>query len=199
MGRRRHGEGRGGAAMSPLRSQYVFCGRPDDAFTSQIAMFRLALDALGSPYREARIAMSLDEFNPIPARWDRWVDGVQFAYAPHDHIDYVVNGKEMYANTRLHSYSLIDPSMDICFVCAADTLQMREFDASFLSELVSSPFIGGVTAHFPPTRDDSTGHAYWDMSLGEFWNMLGRRAISRDVPLTCVHSLGDPPVACPFY
>ena len=182
-----------------LRMQYLLCGRPDDAFMSQLAMFRLGLKALGSPYSEASLAMSLDRHEPIPERWKPWVDGVKFAYAPHDHIDYLVNGKEMYANTRLHSYDLVDPFADVCVVCDMDTLQVRPFEEAFLRDMQASPFIGGVTAHFPPPLKDSSGHDWEHLSLPAFWNMMGRHAIGRDLPTRFVHSVSTPEVACPFY
>ena len=54
-----------------MKVEFAIAGSPNDAFFSQMAMFRLALSDLGGTYKAARVICVFgdSEVQPIPERW----------------------------------------------------------------------------------------------------------------------------------
>ena len=165
---------------------------PNDNFYSQIAMFRLALDALGEVYKKAHIILSLgdEEFSPLPDRWKpylrnttklNWVDPQLY-----QRYSYAAQGNARWK----YNYE----GYDIVIFCDADTLLVRPID-DVLARIQQSPAVMGVMAHYPfnwNTGDDND----------QAWMELARRFLGKPIDLNHKYTLvsdDDPSANCPFY
>lgn len=129
-----------------MKLEFALAGSPNDAFCSQIAMFRKALDWLGEPYRSARlIAMFGDwEIGQIPDRWTDAFRNIDIVWVdPSDYADrsYVAQG--------VRRFSAFSPDTDIAFVCDADTLPVARFDG-LLEAAMARPAFRAVMGMRPP-------------------------------------------------
>lgn len=54
-----------------MKLQFIMCGNHTDAFLSQAAIFRRALDSFGGDHAAARLALCVGgpERQPLPERW----------------------------------------------------------------------------------------------------------------------------------
>lgn len=165
-----------------MKIEFLIAGSPNDAFYSQVAMFRLALDALGDLYHRARIVLCLvskEGPSPTPERWQPWLNRVEIQWADQEHAARLTHGQELFA--------LTDASADISIICDADTMFLRPLPEDFLAEMVASPAICAVIAHYPtPTHnfDDFPGPA----STPEMWQRMGE-ALGCPIPLTVPYLL----------
>ena len=78
----------------PMKIEFLLCGSPNDAFYSQTAMFRMALDSLGGIYRQARLSLCIGDetFQAVPARWREPLRNVDVLWAPREMFRDIGNG-----------------------------------------------------------------------------------------------------------
>lgn len=157
-------------------------------------MFRLALDALGGIYEQARVVLCLADppASSVPTRWQPHLRRVDLIWAPADLCR--VNG-----GPGAFRYDVLDPSCDLAFLCDADTLPMRPFDPVALRRFVDLPAIRGVIAHYPPPLTDESGNDYSAQGPEWFWQFLAHSMLGTSLPLNHAYSLLPAPRPCPFY
>lgn len=140
---------------SSHKIEFLIPGSPTDAFCSQIAFFRMSLDALGEQGLRARVVavFGADVVGALPARWAVHFERIEVAWA--DPEEY---RKLSYHATVLRRYQLLDPEADLCCLCDADTVLLRPIPLAFLEEIEQRPTLNGVVAHLPfPIDRDSRG------------------------------------------
>lgn len=176
-----------------MQLEFLLCGSPNDSFYSQAAMYRIALDSFGGPYRDARLVLCLGdrEHVALPDRWRPYFNRIDVQRAPVESFLEHGDGSDFV-------FELVDDSADASFICDADTLMLRPFPDDFLDDLLSSPFLGGVLAHLPPPLVD-LGNDYRDMDSEDFWAAMARHVLGRDIELAHRYTLLDAPDRCPFY
>jgi hypothetical protein len=173
------------------RLEFLICGSPTDAFWSQVAMFRLSLDAMGGEFRAARLVLVLgdDDVTPLPDRWRAYFRHIELAWTPHESFQEFGDGHD-------HLFSLIDPSADLTFICDADTLPIRPFSDGFLQALLVEPAIGGVIAHYFPEQKDGN---FAGLDSEAFWQLLAQRVLGRPIKISSKYTLNPEQGGCPFY
>lgn len=167
---------------------------PTDNFYSQIAMFRLALDALGGIYKEAHIILTLgdNEFSPLPDRWRPYFgDSVKLNWVdPQSYRKYQYNAQ---ADARL-GYD--HGEYDVVIFCDADTLLIRPVD-ELLFMVRQSPAVMGVIAHYPfPLNAED--------NVKQVWMELARQFAGKPIDFKYRYTLVSPDdlsefASCPFY
>jgi len=175
--------------------EFLLCGSPNDAFYSQTAMFRLALDSLGGIYRQARLVLCLGDHEPVsvPARWRAALRGVDVLWAPREMFLDIGNGGDF-------RYDVLDASCDLSLLCDADTLLLQAIDPSELRRMIEQPAVRGVIAHGPPRLTDQDGRNRGTLGIPGFWDQLVQNVLSQPrMDLLHQHTLTPQPVACPFY
>lgn len=177
-----------------MKIEFLIPGVPTDAFYSQIAMFRLGLDSLGDPYRQARLVLCLagPHAAPVPARWRPYLGRVDVLWAPPE-----IHRRDGHAG--LFRYEVLDPASDLTILCDADTLMLRPFDAAALLEFVRRPAVRGVIAHGPPPLIDDSGRDHSTRGSGWFWHHIAEQTLGRTLPLDHAYTLRDGQDPCPFY
>jgi hypothetical protein len=177
-----------------VKLEFLIPGSPTPAFFSQVAMFRLALDALGGIYERARVVLCLGDppASPLPDRWRAHLRRVDVVWAPPELCR--ANG-----GPGGRRYDELDPSCDLAFLCDADTLPMRAFAPDDLRRFVDQPAIRGVIAHYPPPLQDESGNDYSARGPEWFWQFIASRTLGSPLPLDHSYSLLPAPCPCPFY
>jgi hypothetical protein len=181
-----------------VKLEFFVCGSPTDAFYSQAAMFRLALDSFGGDFARARLVLCLGdlEWKPLPARWAPYFRAIDVRWASRE--SFLEHGDGSH-----HVFNLLDQGADLSFICDADTLPLRPLPAEFLAEMVADPAIAGVLAHRMPPRNDAKGNDLRHLGVAEFWAHLGREVIGVEPVVQYEMTLPlDPasaPDPCPFY
>lgn len=184
-------------ADRPLRLQFVLPGEPNDAFLSQGAMFRRALDALGGIYRDALLtyAMGSLEPGPVPERWAEEYPRIDIVYAPVEDVRRL----GIVAQCEL-SWRVMGPDVDIAFLCDADTLLLSPFPESLLREIAATDAVYGVMAHYPPHLDGArVAAADLPADAEAIWDFLGDRVLGRSMAQEHRYSLRRPLLEAPFY
>jgi len=174
--------------------EFLICGSPNDAFWSQLAMFRLSLNSLGSDFRSARLVLVVADLErvPLPDRWRPFFTDIEVRWAPvESYLDY--------GDGEGHLFTLIDPTADITFLCDADTLLINELPTDFLENIIRDPAICGVIAHIAPPKVDKFGHDYKNLANDEFWHQLSQHVLGREIVLPYQYTLRPQLGHCPFY
>lgn len=179
-----------------MKLEFIMCGNHTDAFLSQAAIYRMALDSLGGDYAAARLVLCIGgpQKVPLPPRWQdafrnieiHWVHGQD--YAPDD-----------LAQSDL-TYRMIDPSADLSVICDADTLLISPFPADFLNQMREDPALVGCIAHFPPPLRDFRNPAPESIpNMATLWARLAQRLQVAMPRLDYRYSLAQSEERCPFY
>lgn len=157
-------------------------------------MFRLALDSLGGMYERARVALCLGApaMVPVPARWRPYLRRVEVLWAPTE--CFMQDG-----HAGSFRYDVLDATCDLSILCDADTLPIRPFPPADLEQFIERPAIRGVIAHVPPPLVDDAGHNYSACGPDGFWQVIARRILGAEIPLTHSHTLKADAPPCPFY
>lgn len=174
------------------------CGSPNDAFFSQVAMFRMSLDDLGGAYRNARLVLSLgaEGVESLPERWApyfenievHWDDGSRFSEC---------NYHESQCDLL---FTLLDESADISFICDADTLIIDSFPDDFIREMKNSPALCGAIAHIGPPKTSKSGACLSsELTNDEMWDALSQNVIGRTIAMDFNYTLVNRSESCPFY
>jgi hypothetical protein len=174
-----------------MKLDFLIPGSPNDAFFSQIAFFRLALDGLGGAYRQARLVAVFgdDTIAPIPSRWSPYLERVEIEWA--DPADFKRRGYLAQGDRR---FDLFRAEADLVVLCDADTAVMRAWP-DLAKSLSATPALAGVIAHYHFPWENSTGQPEHD------WEKLAEALLGHEMPLNHRYSLQDPVRAnsCPFY
>lgn len=172
---------------------FHFPASPTDAFFSQIAMFKLSLDALGGVYKQADIIITFgdEQIRPIPDRWKFLLEKkviINWA-APTEYLlkKYHAQGDAQW----IYDHGNYD------YVCIvdADVLIVRPID-DLLTNMLQDPAITGTIAHYPfPTN---TGE-----NPQQVWQNLATHFIGKPIDFEYRYTLveGEPleSTFCPFY
>ena len=174
-----------------LKIDFIIPASPNDAFFSQIAMFRLALDALGHAYREARLVTVFGDsrITPLPDRWKPHFERIDVEWADpslFEHIGYHAQSERRFGVLR--------PDADIAVFCDADTLLIRPFEPDVIAAARRGA-LGGVIAHYHFPWADTSGNPSAD------WFKLSRFVTGQEIDLLYRYSLMEPEEInnCPFY
>jgi hypothetical protein len=166
---------------------------PNDAFFSQIAMFRLTLNSLGGVYENADIVITLGDNTicPLPDRWKSyltqnvklvWVEPTKFLQHSYDAQS---DAQWTYDN---RDYDLV------CFM-DADVMLIRPID-ELLSNTLKNPAVAGTIAHYAPPVHDGENPQQW-------WLALAQEFLGKPIQFGYRYTLveGQPPeyTFCPFY
>jgi hypothetical protein len=171
-----------------MKIEFLMCGNANDAFLSQAAIFRYSLDSLGGIYRDARLTLCLGAAHapsPISPRWSLWLNRVDIRWAKeHEYakLSDAAQGHEL--------YRLLDASADVSVICDADSLLMRPLPLDFLEDVVSSPKVCGVIAHYPPPLVTASGTPADSLrSAEEMWQRMAGLILGRPIELETPYTL----------
>lgn len=165
-----------------MRIEFLMAGSPNDAFYSQVAMFRLALDALGDRYRNARLVLCLtssDGPSPMPKRWLPWFARIEVRWADNSHAARLTHGQDL--------FGMVDAGADISIICDADSMLLQPLPDEFLQDMETDPALCGVVGHRPPRMfnfDDFPPPA----NAMEMWQQMGA-ALGRPIALVYPYTL----------
>ncbi|MBV1894536.1 MAG: hypothetical protein KUG57_10840 [Ilumatobacteraceae bacterium] len=178
--------------MPASRVEFLICGSPNDAFYSQIALFRRSLDLLGPDWRDARVVAAFGdtEQRSIPSRWAPYFERIEVFHATTDDF----RRDKYFAASNLR-FSLVDPTADVSILCDADTVLMRPLPMDFLTEMKRNPAVCAVQAHVPfavsidsrPQYGD--GGLYPGMPSTESWEKISRLVLGQPIEMSHRHSL----------
>ncbi len=165
-----------------MKIEFLLAGSPNDAFYSQVAMFRLALDALGSLYHDAKVLLLLtsdDGPTPVPQRWLPWFERIEIRWADPSYAFLLNHGREL--------YGMADTEADLSIICDADTMFLRPLPEDLLRETISTPTICGVVAHQPPLLNNFDDFEP-PSTPTEMWERMGA-ALGCAIDLTVPYSM----------
>lgn len=180
-----------------MKLDFVIPGSATPAFFSQIAFFRLCLNALGGHYADARVAAVLGDHKSedIPDRWRRHLGNVDVIWA---HPPGAAN--PMYQAQTLGCFPAVRPDADVAFLCDADIAPMRTFD-DLLHRIVDRPTLAGVTAHFHFGPKDERPLPPNERTPETDWPNLAEAIVGKPIRLLHRYTLMDheSPQRAPFY
>ncbi|MBL27871.1 MAG: hypothetical protein CMM50_10035 [Rhodospirillaceae bacterium] len=175
-----------------MKLDFLICGSPNDAFFSQIAFFRLCLNALGGACREARLVAVFgdDEISPLPDVWAPYFANIDVSWASVEAF-----AEHGYAAQGDRRFELIRDDADIAIMCDADVTILRPID-DLCRELMAEPALAGVIAHY---------HYRWpgrsERDPDTDWPDLARSILGREMKRPYRYNLEgkDAPPQAPFY
>ncbi len=174
-------------AYENLKIDFLIPASPIEGFFSQIAMFRFALDALGPPYRNARVVAVFGgpEILAIPPRWAPYFARIDVEWA--DCADYVEGRYDAQSDRR---FEVFRSDADIVVSCDADTILLRPLEPWVLEAAIAGG-LGGVLGFYPFPWRGAPG------ATTEDWQAISRAVLGREIEMNFRYSLQDDP--CPFY
>jgi hypothetical protein len=154
-----------------LKLAYLIPASPTDGFYAQTAMMRLALDALGPPYRDARVCLAIGggDGASVPQRWRNALSRVDVAFFQGD------TGEPSFRAQVQGRWSMVPLDTDIVVLGNADTLAVARCD-ELLERVVTEQIVAGAIVHGPLQFPDGVTPAAG-------WGYLARRVFGRDVDL----------------
>lgn len=174
-----------------IRLDFVIPASPTDAFFSQIAMFRLGLDALGGEYRNARVVAVFGDsrITPVPHKWRAHFERIDIEWA-----DPSLFERFRFRAQSDRRFEIIRPDADIAVSCDADTLLIRPFEPTIVDAIINGE-LGGVIAHY---------HFPWDKSSGDppsDWEAISQSVIGTKIRMSHHYTLTEfaDRDRCPFY
>jgi len=172
---------------------FHFAASPNDAFYSQIAMFRLSLDALGDFYEKSTIIITFGEKQkqPIPNRWQNYLSkNVLTNWAKPQQF------QQWHYHAQLDARWIVDHcDYDFIFFMDADTLFINRID-DLLINLMQHPAISGTIAHnHPPIFENDNPQKVWQDLADRFI----QKKLEFNYRYTLIGIKPDPFSFCPFY
>jgi len=172
---------------------FSFPASPNDAFYSQLAMFRLALDSFGGIYKEADIVIvfGAEDIIEIPNKWRPHLNRkIIIHWAPI--MDF---NKKNYDAQGDFQWLLDYSKYDIVCILDADTLLIRPID-DLISKVLKNHSLNGTIAHYHfPIEKGETPKGKWNEIANEF--------IGKDIQNNYQHTLMVDQDSvyknCPFY
>ena len=175
-----------------MKLDFLICGSATDAFFSQIAFFRLCLNALGGVYSNARVVAVFGdhEVEMLPNRWRSHFDGIEVEWDSSS-PGYDENCGS-YAGRHYRRFELVRTDADLAILCDADVACVKPFD-DLIGDLTASPALAGVIAYTP-------------LKIARFsrdmvWPQLSKVLIGREMETPYRYSLydRDDVGGCPFF
>lgn len=168
----------------------MICGSPNDAFCSQIAFFRLCLDALGGIYKDARLVAVFgdDVCQSLPGRWQDHFLNIEVKWVPrNDFLEFSYNAQH-YAR-----FKYIREDADFATICDADVALFGPF-GELLDQLSKAPALAGSIAHFGPWQDP-------ELSKPCDWDILSTAVLGKKIDKPHKYTLmeSDESAETPFY
>ena len=174
-----------------VKIDFVIPASPNDAFYSQIAMFRLGLDALGGIYRTARLAAVFGDtkITDLPEKWKAHFERIDVEWAKPGPIESF--GYRAQSDRR---FEIIRPDADVVVSCDADTFLIRPFEQATVDAVVNGA-LGGVIAYYHFPWAHSSGNPSAD------WNNISQSIIGRRIEAPYRYTLAEfsEHGCCPFY
>ncbi|MGH1541883.1 MAG: hypothetical protein ACRBHB_15765 [Arenicella sp.] len=173
-----------------LKLDFIICGSPTDAFCSQIAFFRLCLDALGGKYRNARLVavFGYETEAVLPIGWEPYFKNIEV-----DWVSAANAEEEDYNAQHYRRFELIRNDADFAIICDADIALLKPF-CELLTTLREKPALAGGLAHFAPYVSREPDILIdWD---GISQNVLGK-TLNKDYQYSLVDPIESPMI--PFY
>ena len=174
-----------------MKLDFLLPASPTPGFFSQIAFFRICLNALGGVYRDARVVAVFGdhETEDLPGAWRNYFDDIDIEWA---HPVGAVNVDHQAQHDR--RFEIIRKEADLAILCDADIAMLRPFDG-LAGRIVDEACLAGVIAHlhFPwagRSRDP-------DVDWPELADAILGRPIARPNRYTLMPL--DTPPAAPFY
>ena len=174
-----------------MKLEFLLCGSPTEGFFSQMAFFRLCLDALGGDEAAARLVCVFGdhEVAEIPKAWQPFFERIEVHWAHEPGADNPGHAKQH--NMR---FELLDPDADVSFICDADVAVLRPV-TPLAAQLKQANALGGVIAHL---------HFPWEGRAPQpdiDWPEIAHAVLGRDISRPFSYTLLDPgaPTDAPFY
>ena len=179
-----------------MKLDFLLCGSATGAFFSQIAFFKLGLNAIGGAYSDARVVAVFGDHDVamLPIGWRRYFDGIEAEWDSTS-SEYNENMGDPYTGRHYRRFDLVRADADLAILCDADVAVLNPFD-DLVRNLTSKPSLAGVTAHFHFVRGDGRrGEPAKD------WSEISRAVIGKEIELPYRYSLleGGASNRCPFY
>ena len=161
---------------------FVIPASPNDAFFSQIAMFRLGLDALGEAYQAARLIAVFGDSRimPLPDRWKPHFERIDVEWADPSEFERI--GYRAQCERR---FEVFRPEADVAVSCDADTLLIRPFEPHVIAAARGGT-LGGVIAHYHFPWLNTSGNPIAD------WNKISHSTIGQEIDLPFRYTLIGP-------
>lgn len=185
--------------MTP-KLDFLYCGSAKDSFFAQVAFARICLDALGGPYRGARVAVAFAEYDrpELPERWVPYYDRIEVLWCNPDKLP-----NDGFLLQHYARFDMIDETADLVILSDADVIPVRPFD-DLIADLIENPAIAGVLAHYHFPLDGVRGDPDVD------WPRIAHHVLGHDIDRPWRYLFGqnplEPPVsdpdmrpAAPFY
>jgi len=174
-----------------LKLDFLICASPTQGFFSQIAFFRLCLDALGGYYADARLVAVFGDHRSesIPRSWIKYFDNIQVEWA------HPIGAENLcYRAQHDRRFEIMREDADLVFICDADIAPLAPFD-SLLCELVNKPALAGTIAHYHFPFDNMISGP----PVG--WAELAKATIGKDIDMPFRYTLAprSSPDRAPFY
>ena len=181
-----------GVTTRPAKLDFLLCGSPTEAFFSQMAFFRLCLDAAGGAFRDARMVCVFENAGDatLSPHWRRHFKGIEVEW-----VTITAGENPGYRAQHNRRFEVIRDDADLAFVCDADVALVGPCD-DLVQQLLARPALAGVIAHFHFSRSpDEIGDpdAIWPKLSS---NLLGK-PIDRSNHYTLVRPAS--PATVPFY
>jgi len=182
---------------SAPRLDFLIAASPSPAMLSQVAFFRMCLNALGGAYGDARLVVTLGDHDveTLPGDWRRYFDGIEVEWA---HAPGAANPLHRAQHDR--RFEVIRPNADVVVLCDADVALMRPFD-ELIADLMIRPAIAGVIAHYPFTVGSAQNVPIEQRTPEKDWRELSRKFIGKSIDCPYRFTLLDPDseMRTPFY
>lgn len=174
-----------------LKIDFVIPASPNDAFYSQIAMFRIGLDTLGGAYRTARLVAVFGDsrITGLPEKWKAHFERIDVEWADPSLVEPI--GYRAQSDRR---FEIIRPDADVVVSCDADTLLLRPFEQATMDAVVNGA-LGGVIAYYHFPWAHSSGNPSAD------WNNISQSIMRRGIDTPYRYTLAEfsEGGCCPFY
>ena len=166
---------------------FLYCGSAKDSFFAQVAFARMCLDALGGPYRAARVAVAFADYDApeLPERWVPYYDRIEITWANPDGLP-----NEGYLLQHYARFDMIDETVDLVILSDADVIAVEPFD-DLIADLIADPAIAGVLAHYHFPLDGDRGDPDVD------WPRIARHVLGRDIARPWRYLYGHNPLEPP--
>lgn len=178
-----------------MKLDFLLCGSANDAFFSQIAFFRLCLNALGGVYSDARVVAVFGDYGikKISSRWRQYFNRINVEWD----TSTSENDEHMgpFSGRHYRRFECIRLDADLAILCDADVAVMAPFNM-LVDDLQSRPALAGAIAHFHFVHGDGNkGNPDVD------WPEISKAIIGKDIERPYQYTLygKNCPFKAPFY
>ncbi|GAB4515347.1 MAG: hypothetical protein OHK0046_18680 [Anaerolineae bacterium] len=164
--------------IDDLKLCFLIAASPNDGFFSQIAMFRMALNALGGIYHRAHMVIVFGDevVEPLPEVWKPYFDNISTYW-----VDPAAFEQDSYLAQGDARWLYLDAAYDFVIFTDADVMLVRPID-DLLADLLHTPAVGGTVAHF-------TFPQFPGEHPQQKWTSLAQELLGKPLPFTYTHTL----------